>query len=507
MAKTDNPIKKFDQGKQNQLRKNTDLTGLNYGRVQPQAIELEAAVLGALMLDKDVISVVIDILREESFYQTNHALIYRAMQQIFKRSGEIDLLTVNEQLSKSGDLELAGGTAYLVELTNKVGSAANIEYHARIVAQKHIQRELIKVSSEIIQDAFEDRKDIFELLDDAEQNLFDITEQNLRRNFEPVSSLLQQAREQIEKSSNQTGLIGVPSGFVSLDKITSGWQKSDLIIIAARPGMGKTAFTLNIAKNAALDHQLGVAVFSLEMSNVQLVQRLISSEAEIQGKKLRNGDLEDYEWQQLNKAIERLHDIPIFIDDTPAINIFELRAKARRLKMQHDIQLIVIDYLQLMTGTPDQSRSNREQEISTISRSLKGLAKELEIPVIALSQLNRSVESRSGPKRPQLSDLRESGAIEQDADIVTFIYRPGYYDNDELSDEYPKGYSEIIIAKHRNGSLDTAKLRFVGEYAKFVELENTENPFSDTGLNSPTDHRITRPSKMNDLDFDSELPY
>ncbi len=496
----------MDQNRSNRLRNETDLNSLHFGRVQPQAIELEQAVLGALMLDKDVISVVIDILQEDSFYQTGHALIYRAMQQIFKRSGEIDLLTVNEELKKSGDLDLAGGTAYLVELTNKIGSAANVEYHARIVAQKYIQRELIKVSTEIIDDAFEDRKDIFELLDDAERNLFEITEKNLRRNFEPVSALLDQARRQIEQSSEKTGLIGVPSGYTALDKITSGWQKSDLVIVAARPGMGKTAFVLNMAKNAAMDHKMGVALFSLEMSSVQLVQRLISCEAEIKGSRLRNGQLEEYEWQQLNKALERLHDIPIYIDDTPGINIFELRAKARRLKMQHDIQLIVIDYLQLMTGTPDQNRSNREQEISTISRSLKGLAKELDIPVIALSQLNRSVETRSGPKRPQLSDLRESGAIEQDADIVAFIYREDYYDK-EYAEERPAGHTEIIIAKHRNGSLDTAELQFIGEYAKFVDIENTETIFQ-SGLHNPADDRITRPSRMNELnDLDENLPF
>ncbi|MCL4139278.1 UNVERIFIED_CONTAM: hypothetical protein GTU68_039352 [Idotea baltica] len=451
------------------------------------------------MLDKDAISIIIDILQPDSFYQTGHVLIYKAMRSLFEKSMPIDLLTVNEELSKAGDLEIAGGTTYLVDLSNKVGSAANVEFHARIISQKYIQRELIRVSTEIINDSYEDSKDIFELLDDAEQNLFEITDKNLKRNFETLSSLTIEARKQIEEASKQTdGLTGVPSGFTGLDRLTSGWQKSDLIIIAARPGMGKTAFTLALAANAAKDYKKPIAIFSLEMSNIQLVQRLMSMESEISGQKLRNGQLEEYEWQQLNRAMERLDDVPIFIDDTPAINIFELRAKARRLKMQHDIQMIVIDYLQLMTGTPDQkNKGNREQEISTISRSLKSLAKELGVPVIALSQLSRAVESRGGPKRPMLSDLRESGAIEQDADIVTFIYRPDYYDMD-AEDDTPEGLTEIIIAKHRNGALDTVNLKFIAQYAKFVDMDNADFTELPNDFPAPENNIITRRSKMDD---------
>lgn len=506
MADSGKNIKPFEGSKITHLRKKTDHSSLAYGRVQPQVVQIEEAVLGALMLDKDAISVIIDILQPDSFYQTGHALIYKSMRRLFEKSMPIDLLTVNEELSKSGDLELAGGTTYLVDLTNKIGSAANVEFHARIISQKYIQRELIRVSTEIINDSFEDAKDIFELLDDAEQNLFEITDKNLKRNFETLSALTIEARKQIEESSKQTdGLTGVPSGFTGLDRLTSGWQKSDLIIIAARPGMGKTAFTLALAANAAKDYKKPVAIFSLEMSNIQLVQRLMSMESEITGQKLRNGQLEDYEWQQLNRAMERLDGVPIFIDDTPAINIFELRAKARRLKMQHDIQLIVIDYLQLMTGTPDQKgRSNREQEISTISRSLKSLAKELNVPVIALSQLSRAVETRGGPKRPMLSDLRESGAIEQDADIVTFIYRPDYYDM-ESEEETPDGLTEIIIAKHRNGALDTVNLKFLPEFAKFIDFDNVDFTELPNDFPAPDNNIITRRSRLND--DDSAMPF
>jgi replicative DNA helicase len=381
---------------------------LAFGKVQPQARSLEEAVLGALMLDKDALSVVVDILKSESFYVDAHKSIYKAICALFEKSNPVDLLTVSEQLKTMGELESIGGPFYLVELTNRVASAANIEYHARIVAQKFIQRELIRVSTETIKDAYEDTTDVFDLLDKSEQNLFAITEKNLSRGSMNMSTLVNMAIKQFEElSKKDDGLTGVPSGFTSLDRVTSGWQRSDLIIVAARPGMGKTSFTLAIAKNAALDFNMGVAFFSLEMSSVQLVNRIISMETQIASEKLRKGKLEEYEWQQLYSVVDRLSNVPIFIDDTPGISVFELRAKCRRLKMQHDIQLIVIDYLQLMTAGGDNKGGNREQEISTISRSLKGLAKELNVPVIALSQLSRAVETRGGNKRPQLSDLRE----------------------------------------------------------------------------------------------------
>jgi len=411
-----------DTGKKSFTRRGRDnkgrgeeLSNYVFGKVQPQAIPLEEAVLGAAMLEKEGLTKVLDILRKDSFYLDAHQLIYAAMLRLFEKSQPVDLLTVTEELKRTGDLEAAGGPYYLVELSNKVASAANIEYHARIIAQKYVQRELITTSTKIIKDAYEDTTDVFELLDDAEQGLFAIAQQNMSRGFESMSSLAAKAQKQMEElRKKEDGLTGVPTGFTDLDRLTSGLQRSDLIILAARPGMGKTALTLSLARNAAQEFQKPVAFFSLEMSALQLAQRIIAMEAEISGMKMRNGQLEDYEWEQLNAALERVSEVPIFIDDTPGINIFELRAKARRLKMQHDIDLIVIDYLQLMSGGSDNQRGNREQEVSAISRALKGLAKELNVPVIALSQLSRAVETRGGTKRPQLSDLRESGCLTGD---------------------------------------------------------------------------------------------
>ena len=370
-----------------------------------------------------------------------------------------------------------GGAYYLAELTNRVASAANIEYHARIVAQKYIQRELIRVSGMIVQEAFEDTTDVFQLLDKAEQNLFNIAENNLRKNGEEISGVIMKEiksiGERMQRATEGNVLTGVGTGFRDLDKMTSGWQKSDLIIIAARPGMGKTSFTLALARNSAVELQKPVAFFSLEMSTGQLVQRLISMETELSADKLRKGTLEHHEYKQLTTKIDKLKSAQIIIDDTPALNVFELRAKCRRYKERFGIEMIIIDYLQLMTGGTDgKTNFNREQEISQISRSLKTIAKELNVPVIALSQLNRSVETRGGMKRPQLSDLRESGAIEQDADIVIFLYRAEYYkiDQDEAGDP-TRGIGEVIIAKHRNGELGTVKTKFIGQYAKFAELD------------------------------------
>jgi replicative DNA helicase len=392
---------------------NDNLSNFVFGKVQPQAIPLEEAVLGALMLDREALPMVMDILRPESFYLEAHQHIYRAIIRLFERSNPVDLLTVTEEVKKAGELDKIGGGYYLVELSNRVASAANIEYHARIIAQKHIQRELITVSTRTIRDAYEDTTDVFNLLDEAEKGLFAITQNNLSRSYESMGSLSAKVLKQIEElSKKQDGLTGVPSGFTDLDRLTSGWQPSDLVIVAARPGMGKTSMVLATALNAARDFNKGVALFSLEMASTQLVQRLISMESEIPANKFRNGKLEDYEWEMLSKTVERLNSVPIFIDDTPAINIFELRAKCRRLKQQHDIQLVIIDYLQLMTGSTENNRGgNREQEIGSISRALKSLAKELNVPVIALSQLSRAVEVRGGSKKPQLSDLRESGCL------------------------------------------------------------------------------------------------
>jgi replicative DNA helicase len=493
-----------DRGNRRQSPGNDGLSNYVFGKIQPQAVPLEEAVLGALMLDREALPLVMDILRSESFYTEPHQLIYQAIIRLFERSNPVDLLTVTEELKKGGELDKVGGGYYLVELTHRVASAANIEYHARIIAQKHIQRELIRVSTTTIKDAYEDTTDVFTLLDEAEKGLFSITQNNLSRSYESMGTLSSRVLKQIEELSEKPdGLTGVPSGFTDLDRLTSGWQPSDLVIIAARPGMGKTSLVLAVCLNAARDFNKGVALFSLEMASTQLVQRLISMESEIAGSKMRNGKLEDYEWQQLQTTVERLNAVPIFIDDTPAINIFELRAKCRRLKQQHDIQLIIIDYLQLMTGGSDGKNGNREQEIASISRALKSLAKEIRVPVIALSQLSRAVEMRGGSKRPQLSDLRESGSIEQDADMVAFIYRPEYYQilQDE-SGQSLKGVAEFIIAKHRHGALETIKLKFTDTFAKFSNLDDPtfaglDGPIAGSFMPSV----VTRASRMNDEDI------
>ena len=442
------------------------------GRIPPQAVDLEEVVLGALMLEKEAVNAVIDILTPEGFYKEAHQLIFAAIKDLFTKSEPIDILTVTNHLKSTNDLDAVGGAYYISQLTNRVVSSANIEYHSRIILQKHIQRQLIQISSETIKDAYEDSADVFDLLDNAENKLFQISENNLRRNYDQMPDLVKLAIEDIEKAKNSgSQLRGVPSGYTELDRITQGWQKSDLIILAARPSMGKTAFALNMARNAAVDFNKPIAFFSLEMSSVQLVTRLISSETSLTADKLRTGRLEEYEWQQLNTKVTPLINAKIFIDDTPQLSVFDLRAKCRRLKQQHDIQMIFIDYLQLMTAKTEKN-GNREQEISNISRSLKSLAKELNIPVLALSQLSRSVETRPGSKKPILSDLRESGAIEQDADMVLFIYRPEYYGLSEDEDHSStKGKAVVSIAKHRNGKLGDVELRFVGQYARFEDLE------------------------------------
>jgi len=472
-------MKQPDQIKGYQVDKST-LINLERGKIPPQAIDLEEVVIGAMMIDKKGVDEVIDILSPEAFYKKAHQLIFEAIFQLFKNGEPIDLLTVSSQLKKNATLDLVGGDFYLISLTQKVSSSAHIEFHARIILQKFIQRSLIKISSEIIEDSYDETKDVFDLLDNAESKLYDITQGNIKKSSETAQDLVIQAKKKIEEISNKEGLSGVPSGFDKLDKLTSGWQESDLIIIAARPGMGKTALTLSMARNIAVNQNIPVAFFSLEMASVQLITRLISSETGLSSEKLRTGRLEKHEWEQLNVKVKGLEKAPLFIDDTPSLSIFDLRAKARRLASQHKIKLIVIDYLQLMTAGGGQKGGNREQEISMISRNLKALAKELNIPVIALSQLSRAVETRGGSKRPLLSDLRESGAIEQDADIVSFIYRPEYYKIDEWDDEErspTEGQAEFIVAKHRNGGLDSIRLKFIGHLGKFDNLDDFDSPF------------------------------
>ena len=447
------------------------------GKLPPQAVDLEEAVLGALMLEKEAITIVIDILKSDSFYKDQHKAIYEAIVDLFNDSEPVDLLTVSNQLRKRGKLEFAGGPFYITDLTTRVNSAANIEFHARIISELAIKRRLIKIAGEIHRDAYEDSNDVFELLDRTEAALFEVSESNIRKNYSDMRSIMREAIAELEAKKDHTdGLTGVPSGFSALDRVTSGWQKSDLVIIAARPAMGKTAFVVSAMRNAAVDFGKGVAIFSLEMSAVQLVNRLISAEAELESEKIKKGNLADHEWEQLVHKTARLTESPIFIDDTPALSVLELRAKCRRLKAQHDIQLIIIDYLQLMSGDSSKmggaGKGNREQEIASISRSLKNLAKELSVPVIALSQLSRAVETRGGDKRPQLSDLRESGSIEQDADMVMFLYRPEYYGIMESEEGMPlAGVGEVIIAKHRNGSLENVQLKFIGKYTRFTDLD------------------------------------
>ncbi|MEI6575690.1 MAG: replicative DNA helicase [Bacteroidota bacterium] len=506
-------VKKTWQGFKKQpygvdLHSNAPISDL--GKLPPQAVDVEEAVLGALMLEQDALTKVIDILKPEIFYKDAHRVIFTAIQSLFRKSEPVDILTVTNILKNSGELDIVGGSYYISQLTSRVGSAANIEYHSRILHQKYIQRELIRISSGIIKDAYEDSMDVLDMLDMAESELYKVSDNNFRRDYNSMEELIKEAIAEIEKAKEHKGSVrGVPTGFAELDRITAGWQKSDFVVIAARPGMGKTAFVLSMARNVAVDFKKPVAVFSLEMSAIQLVTRLISAESLLSADKLKKGNLENYEWEQLNSKITDLVEAKLFIDDTPALSMFELRSKCRRLHAQHGIELVIVDYIQLMRPSQD-TRGNREQEISSISRSLKALAKELNIPVIALSQLNRSVETRStGAKRPQLSDLRESGAIEQDADMVIFIYRPEYYKIEQDEDGNPtKGIAEIIIAKHRSGPIDDVKLKFIDKYARFTNLEEdyevmggTMNPNSNFEGNP----NRTIPSRMND--DEEEIPF
>ncbi|PUZ29058.1 replicative DNA helicase [Chitinophaga parva] len=503
-----------------------DVSTQIYGKVPPQSKELEEAVLGAIMLEKGAFDTVVEILKSDCFYVEAHKKIFLAMIRLAGKSMPVDILTVVEELRFMGELDLVGGPFYVSQLTNSVVSSANVEAHARIILQKFIQRELIRISGEILSESYEDTADVFDLLDSAESKLFEITNNHLRKNYDSIDRVLVNTMKRIEDLRNKgDDITGVPSGFPSLDKVTYGWQPTDLIILAARPAVGKTAFALNLVRNAALHPRFpkGAAIFSLEMSSGQLVARILAAEAEIKLEKITRGKLEEYEMKKLmTHGVERLAKAPIFVDDTPALNIFELRAKCRRLVHNNGVGIIIIDYLQLMSGSADGKNTNREQEISKISRELKGLAKELQVPVIALSQLSRDVEKRKdGNKMPQLSDLRESGAIEQDADMVLFLYRPEYYDiNQNEMGESNKGETHVRIAKHRNGQLDTIKLRAVLEYQRFEDDGSLENPggpsFPGGGGNSFAGMRpgsgdndeaklyIQKGSKMNDMDFGDE---
>ena len=464
-----------------------------YGKLPPQALDVEETVLGALMLERDAYVTIADIIDTDSFYKDEHRKVFEAIKYLSTHEKPVDLLMVQQELKDRNQLDEIGGPLYITQLTSRVASAAHIEFHARIIAQKYIQRELIRVSSEIQVKSYDDTMDIDDLIDFSESALFKVAEGNIKKETRPIKPILKEVALLIEQASNrEDGLSGIPSGFTALDRITSGWQKTDLIIIAARPAMGKTAFVLSMARNMAVDHQRPVAVFSLEMSSEQLVKRLIAAETELGSEKIKNGRLVQWEWEHFNRKLAILEEAPLFVDDTPALSIFEFRAKCRRLKVQHNIGAVIVDYLQLMTAGSD-NKGNREQEVSLISRSLKAIAKELDIPILALSQLNRSVEAREG-KRPQLSDLRESGAIEQDADLVLFIHRPEYYGITELDGKSLLGIAEIIVAKHRNGSVGDIQLAFKKQQVKFCDLEED------------IPEEITYRSKMNNDDVSGGMP-
>ncbi|MBQ7640506.1 MAG: replicative DNA helicase [Bacteroidales bacterium] len=468
MAKTE----RTDYSKKVDLdRLGEDLGGLK----PPQSLDVEEAVLGALLLEPDVVPDVLDQLSAECFYKEAHRKIFEAIVTLSRENSPIDIYTVAEELEKRKDkkatrthLEEVGGMAYLSRLSLKIGAAAHVDYHTKLLLQKWIQRELITISQETQKNAYTDSMPVDELIDSAQSKIFTLAEKNMKRETTPIQSVINAAISEIEENQKrEDNLSGVPSGYRGIDEVTYGWQRSDLIILAARPSVGKTAFVLTMARNMAVDHNIPVAMFSLEMSSTQLIKRVMVSETGITPDKMSgNKKMTQAEWNQLNAGVAALERAPLWIDDTPSLSIFEFRSKARRLVRNNHVKIIIIDYLQLMTGPPE-LRGMREQEVSTISRSLKAIAKELDIPIIALSQLNRSVESRGGSKRPQLSDLRESGAIEQDADIVMYIHRPEVLG---VADEnaYP-GYTELIIAKHRNGEVKDVKMRFLSSEVRFVD--------------------------------------
>ena len=475
-----------------------------YGHLQPQALDMERVVLGALMVDKDAFSIVSELLHPDTFYEPRHQKIYQAIQTLNMNENPVDIITVTEELRREGTLESIGGPAYIVELSSNVASSANIEYHARILSQKFLARQLISFASTIETKAFDETVDVNDLMQEAEGNLFELSQRNMKKDYVQIDSVVSKAMEILQKASaNAGGMTGVPTGYTKLDEKTSGWQASDLVIIAGRPAMGKTAFALSLAKNIAVDARIPTAFFSLEMSNVQLVNRLISNVCEIPGNKMLNGQLSPDEWSKLDKNMGTLNGAPLYIDDTPGMSIFELRTKARRLVKEKDVKIIMIDYLQLMNAN-GMKFGSRQEEVSKISGSLKGLAKELDIPILALSQLNRTVENREGleGKRPQLSDLRESGSIEQDADMVLFVHRPEYYHifEDEKGNNL-RGMAQIIIAKHRKGATGDVLLDFKGEFTRF------QNPGSSSVKHNDAPDGMVYNSKLNDASDAFNAPF
>ncbi len=473
------------------------------GKLPPQAVEIEEAVLGAMMLERDSVGLIIDKITPSMFYTGKHQMVAQAIYDLYKTGDPIDIKTVTHKLRSKGELESAGGAHYVADLTTKVNQAANIEYHAIIIKEQAIKREIIRIGSEVQKEAYEDTSDVWGQVDKLEQFVLDLGDMTISTDYEALSSIVPENIKKIEEGSkNDSDITGIPSGIMKLDKVTAGWQNSDMITIAARPGMGKTAFVITVARNAAIDHKKPVGIFSLEMSKVQLVNRLISAESEILHDKIRRNNLQPYEMNQMIHKCARLAQAPIYIDDTPGLNILQLRAKARRMMMKHGIKMIVIDYLQLMSGVQNQKSSNREQEISAISRQVKGLAKELDIPILALSQLSRAVELRGGDKKPQLSDLRESGSIEQDSDSVIFLYRPEYYGHTQDETGAPlNGIGEIIIAKHRHGDLDEVSARFIGKFMKWTDWEEDSSQFPTMNIpRGGDDFTITLPPQFESRD-------
>ena len=475
------------------------------GKLPPQAQELEDSVLGAIMLEKEAYGTVADLLRPEVFYKDQNRMVYEAIRELAGKEQPTDALSVAEKMRSLGTLEKAGGAVYIAELTRRVASAAHLRYHAEIIAKKATARDLIAMAAQIEEKGFDETQDVDELMQEAEAGIFEISQRSQKRDVTQIDPVIEEAFARMEKASRNDGSIsGIPSGFHALDKITSGWQTPDLIIIAARPAMGKTAFVLSMAKNMAIDRNIPVAIFSLEMSNVQLVNRLIMNVCELEGDRIKTGKMNREEAMRLNTKINIMKGKPLYLDDTPSLSIFELRSKARKLVREHGIKMIIIDYLQLMNAQ-GAGFGSREQEVSIISRSLKALAKELDLPIIALSQLNRGVEARQGEegKRPQLSDLRESGAIEQDADMVCFIHRPEYYHlyNDDKTGKDLRGLAQIIVAKHRNGATDSIWLRFRGKFAKFQNEEEAIDP-DELGGARLEPETVSIQSSMNSLGED-----
>lgn len=495
MAKTSG---KKGTGGSNQI-KNLEYMGLEAGRRPPQAVDIEEAVLGALLLEPNSVADVMDVLVPECFYKEANRKVFKAISALASRHDAVDIYTVAQELKKTEDLETVGGPYYLSQLSMKIGAAAHLDYHTKILVQKYIQRELISISYEVQKDAFDDSITVDDLLDGTQQKIFTLADRNMKRETQSVQDVINEAIDDLQSVQlREDGLSGVPSGYTGIDRVTLGWQPSDLVIIAARPSMGKTAFVLTMARNMTIDHKVPVAFFSLEMASKQLVKRLMISETGLSADKIKGGKkLEAYEWKQLNDRLNALSQAPLYIDDTPSLSIYEFRSKARRLVSSAGVKLIIIDYLQLMTGPPE-LKGMREQEVSAISRSLKAIAKELDVPILALSQLSRAVETRGGAKRPQLSDLRESGAIEQDADIVMFIHRADYYGITE--DPTQIGLTDIIIAKHRNGEVRDVQMKFRSSEVRFVDV-------TDSALNMvvPGEAKYTESRMNSDLSGENEF--